>query len=336
MGKQKSDFSENNILITGTGSFTGGALLKQLEDDPSFTQTIVAVDIERPRFPLRKTKFYKLSLTGRSADSELVAILKKEKIHTVVHGAFPITPPKNIEFAHELICIGTLFLLNACSAANVKRFVLLSTADVYGAFPDNPHFLTEEHLPRGSRLSQFLADKIDAEIQALAVGREHPDMTVIALRISTILGPTVETYKTRYLRRAVVPTILGYDPLMQFIHEDDVITACRLAMNATESGIYNIAAKGVLPLSKVIRICGKLNLPLVQTGLKTITQTLWYLNLSPAPASHLNFIKYQWLVEAEKAYRLLGFKPKFTTKEALLSFVGAERLREVHLLSQPS
>lgn len=325
--------ASNGILITGTGSFTGGALLKRLEDDPSVTDSLIAVDIERPKFPLHKTRFYKLNLTERSADSDLLAILKKENVKTVIHAAFPITPPKNLEFTHELICIGTLYVLNACLAADVERFVLVSTADVYGAFPDNPHFLTEEHLPRGNRLSQFLADKIDAENQALEIITTHPEMTVLILRISTILGPTVQTYKTRYLQRPMIPTILGYDPLMQFIHEDDVIAACRLAMTATQSGIYNIAAKGVLPLSKVIQVCGKVNLPLSQTGLKWSTQTLWYLDLSPAPATHLNFIKYLWLVDGTKAYATLGFKPKFTTKEALLSFVGAERLREVHLLS---
>lgn len=324
--------SINHLLITGSGSFTGGKLLKSLDEDPSVTQNIIAVDIDRPTFPLKKTRFYKLDLTSKSADSELVEIIRKENIKTVVHAAFPITPPKNMEFAHELISIGTMYLLNACTAANVSRFVLVSTADVYGAFPDNPNFLSEDQPPRGNRLSQFLSDKIDAENQALRAHQSLPDMNVIILRLATILGPTVQTYKTRYLRREIVPTILGYDPLVQFIQEEDVVTACRLAIESASTGIYNIAAPGVMPLSQVIRICGKTNVPLPKVALKTMAQTLWYLDFAPAPASHLNFIQYLWLVDPEKAYKELHFKPRFSTKEALLTFVGAEKLRDVQLL----
>lgn len=325
----------NNILITGSGSFTGGKLLRSLDDDPRISGNIIAVDLNRPTFPLKKTRFYKLNLTGKSADTELYSILKQENIRTVVHAAFPITPPKNLEFAHELISIGTMYVVNACTAANVRRLVVLSTADVYGAFPDNPHFLTEAHPPRGNRLSQFLRDKIDAEKQALRAQVTSPKMSVAILRICTILGPTVETYKTRYLRRPIVPTILGYDPLLQFVHEDDVMAACRLAVESDCNGIYNIAAPGVMPLSQVIDIAGNINVPLPKSILKTATQSLWYMDLSPAPATHLNFIQYLWLVDFEKAQRELGFKPRFNTKEALLSFVGAERLRDVRLI-QPA
>ena len=322
----------NNILVTGSGSFTGGKLLQALDRDPSITGTIIAADLERPRFPLNRTRFYKLNLMGKSAGSDLYTILKKEAIKTVIHAAFPISPPKKLDFAHELISIGTMYVVNACTAANIKRLVVLSTADVYGAFPDNPNFLTENHPPRGNRLSQFLRDKIDAENQALHAHRTLPHMTVVILRICTILGPTVETYKTRYLRREVVPTILGYDPLVQFVQEEDVIAACRLAMESDQSGIYNIAAPGVLSLSDVITICGKTNLPLPKAVLKTIAQTLWYLDLSPAPSTHLNFIQYLWLVDGEKATRELGFKPQFSSKEALLSFVGGEKLRASPIL----
>lgn len=331
-GLRQASKDTSTILITGSESVTGNMLLKSLDRDPLPFKRVIAVDLARPSFTLKQTQFYRLNLIERSADSDLLQILEREKVDTVVHAAFPITPPRNLEFAHELISIGTMYVINACAAAGVKHLVLISTADVYGAFPDNPNFLTEDHPPRASRLSHFLRDKIDAERQVLAAGQKYRDMTVTVLRLSTILGPTVNTYKTRYLSRKIVPTILGYDPLMQFIHEDDVVSACRLAVSERHDGVFNLAGSGVMPLSRVIALCGKINLPLPHAALHRTTQTLWYLDVSPAPATHLNFIKYSFLIDPSRAINEMGFKPKFTTREALLSFAGAERLRDIHLI----
>jgi len=82
----------------------------------------------------------------------------------------------------------------------------------------------------------------------------------------------------------------------------------------------------------VIEICGKVNLRLPQIGFKTMVQAMWTLELSPAPASHVNFLRYLCVADNEKIKKQVGFQPKYTTKETLLSFVGAERLRQVNVL----
>lgn len=318
-------------MVIGVRGFKGHNILKRLETSPKYKK-VIAIDFKKPGLTLKKTKFYKLDITEASADAALAGILKKEKCDTLIHTAFPITPPKDESFAHEVIAIGTLYILNACGAAGVRKIVLASTTDVYGAFPTNPNYLTEDMLPKGHLQSRFLGDKIDAENQVLAYQKKHPESVVTVFRPCTILGPTINSYKTRFLRRMVIPTLLGFDPLIQFVHEDDVIDAFYRLIEEDHAGIYNFGGDGVLPLSRVIEIMGRIALPLTSAVFKNLVQLLWFMDIAPAPASHMDFLRYLCVADHQKIKRSVSVYPKYTTKETLLSFVGAERLRRVHLI----
>lgn len=321
-----------SLVLTGANGFLGSRILKLLERDPQYRH-IVVVDKKKPTSHAKKARYYRLDLTEPVADVKLAEILKQERCDTFVHCAMPITPPKNQSYSHELISVGTMYAMNACAEARVRKFILLSTTDVYGAFASNPNFLLEDvHEPQGRLQSHFLADKIDAEKQALRYAKKYPDRVVTILRPCSIFGPSVQSYKTRYLERVFVATVLGFDPLIQFIHEDDLDRAINIAIDKDFPGIFNIVGDGVLPLSRVIKICNKLHIRLPQLGFKSLVQLLWYLDFAPAPATHVDFLRYLCVADGTKASELMGFTPKFTTKETLLSFVGAERLREIHLI----
>ncbi|MBU0504959.1 MAG: NAD-dependent epimerase/dehydratase family protein [bacterium] len=328
--QQKKISTTKSIVIIGAQGFKGQNLLKHLEINSQYKKVVV-IDSKKPCVTLKKTKFYKLDLTETLADVTLTDILKKEKCDTLIHSAIPTTPPHNESHSHEFVAIGSYYIFNACAAANVRKVILASTADIYGAFPSNPNYLTEKMSLRGHLHSQFLADKIDAEKQALKYQKKYPNRIVTILRTCTTLGPTINSYKTRYFQRPVVTTMLGFDPLLQFVHEEDVINALLTFINKDHKGIFNLAGDGVLPLSRVIELCGKTNLKLTQIGFKSLVQILWMLDLSPAPASHVNFLRYLCIADNQKIKNDAGFTPQYTTKEALMSFVSAERLRELNL-----
>ncbi len=323
-------FKDRVLAVIGTSGFIGRSVLAALEKDTRVKKLIV-IDRLKPPFELKKATYYKVDLTETLADARLSEIFKKEGVHTVIHTAFPTTPPRNQSLAHEIVSIGTMYICNACADAKVKKLVMLSTTDVYGAFPDNPNYLTESHPKRGGRNIRFIADKIDAENSAQKLLRKHPETTVTILRPCHLLGPTIQSYKTRYLARPVIVTILGYDPLVQFVHESDVIRAFMHVIEKDYSGVFNIVGKGVLPLSRVIRILGSFPLPLPEMLVKRLAQILWYADMSPAPASFLSFLKYMSVADGENSKKILGFEPRYSTREALLAFVGAQRLREVDL-----
>ena len=308
----------------GVRGFKGHHVLKALEENSQFKK-VIAIDYKKPKIHLAKTKFYKLNLTETLADVSLTEILKNENCDTLIHTALPVTPLHDENLAHEIIAIGTYYILNACHAASVRKILMASTADVYGAFPTNPNFLTEDMVPRGYRHSKFLRDKIDAENQLIKYQKKNPKSVVTIVRPCTILGPNIHSYKTDYLNRAIVPTILGFDPLVQFVHENDVLNLLIKLVSEDHPGIFNLAGDGVLPLSQAIRICGKLNLKLNGLTFKTLGQLLWYADIAVAPASHIDFLRYLCIADNQKIKTEIGFVPQYSSKEALQVFVKTNR-----------
>ena len=328
---KKKNSTTSSIAITGTAGFIGSSLLKALEDDPR-TKSIIAIDNRKPPFETKKARFYKLDLTETLADSKLLEIFEKENVETVVHTAFPVSPPHDLSWAHELVSVGTMYVIDACASKKVRKLVMASTTEVYGALASNPNFLTESHPLRGGFKSRFLRDKIEAENQIQRFAKKNPETIVTILRPCTILGPNIKNYKTTFLQRPVFFTVMGYDPLFQCVHEEDVIRAFKTVLEKDCPGVFNIVGEGVLPLSKILKLGGKIPVPVPNPVMYPFVQLMWYLNIFPAPASRLDFIKYLSVADGEKARRVMGFLPKYSTKDALLSFIGAQRLREAHLL----
>lgn len=323
LAAQRSHPTPFSIAITGTASFLGSTLLKTLERDRRFPN-LLALDVKPPPFTLKKAKWRKMDLTQMGIDQALTNIFKTFRIKILVHAALLNKPIRDLEHSHELQSVGTMHLLTAAAAAKVAKLILTSTTDIYGAFPDNPNFLTEAHPARGADLSPFLRDKVEVEEQLLRFQKEHPKTVVTILRPATILGPTVSNFKTHFLQNPVIPTVMGFDPLIQFVHEHDVLRAFLKVILADHPGVYNVVAKGVLPLSRAIRLAGKKPLPIPTFLLYPSAELLWYLNVGAVPGAHIHFLKYLCVADGRKAWRELKFKPIYSAQETLLSFAGRD------------
>jgi UDP-glucose 4-epimerase len=136
-----------------------------------------------------------------------------------------------------------------------------------------------------------------------------------------VLGPTARTSIAQYLRLPVVPTALGYDPRLQFLHEEDAVEALYLAMTQEGvGGIFNIAAEGVVYLSKALRLLGKLEVPLVLPIAQTAAGLLRRFGVVDFPTDQLKLIVYGRVVAPDRAKERLGFTSHYTTEETLLDF----------------
>lgn len=307
-----------SLALTGTSGLIGHHLLGVLVKDEGIGK-IVAIDRERPRLKNPKILFIKTDITDDDSVGTVVGALKRFGCKTLVHTALPAQPTRDAEYQHELQTIGTMNILLASEAANLAKLILSSTTDVYGAWPDNPGFIPEDHSPRGGPHSTFIRDKIDAERQFLRFQGRFPRKVITILRTTTILGKGVFNLKTNFLFQPTVPTILGFDPLMQFIHISDVIRLFLLVIFKNFSGVFNISGEGVLPLSRVIEMAGKVNLPIPELLLSTAANVLWYLNAGPAPAGHVNYLKYAIIANIEKMKKVIKFEPVYSSEEAILS-----------------
>jgi len=311
--------------ITGACTYLGTELVRRLEEDKRYARVLV-LDVRPPPVPLgpqSKVTFYNIDLTQPTVDDELATLLDREQVDTVVHGAFLSHPTHAQEWAHELEDVGTMHVLNACAEVVPPRLVMVSTTLVYGAHPRNPNFLAETSELRGHQDSRFINDKVRAEKQALRFAREHSTKVAI-LRFAPILGPTISNMFTRFFARPVLPVMMGHDPLMQFVHEQDAAHALRLAVDSDAEGQFNIVGKGVLPYTTVLAMMGRVPLPVPHFLARAFNKALWATQIMGSPPSLLDFLLYLCVADGARARRELGFTARLGIKRTIHDFLGVQ------------
>ncbi len=334
------------VAVTGASTFLGENLVGVLEERGD-VERIVVLDVASPRTVGRKSRTYRVDLTEPTVAARLAEILRAERVTELAHLAFLSSPTSREAWAHELQSVGTMHVLHACREAPVARLVAASQTLVYGPHASNPNFLSEDAPLRGIPSSArgsgiaFLSDKIEAERELERFAAAQPDTSVAVLRFAPILGPTVRNWVTRWLSRRIVPTLLGFDPLVQFVHEMDAVSALLVALDRRAwargggRGAFNIVGRGVLPISTIIKLAGRAALPIPEPLLARGVSLLWMAGLNEAPPSFLGFLRHLCVADGARARRELGFAPELSTKEAVLDFGGALRLREARLLETP-
>lgn len=323
------------VALTGASSFLGRNLIGVLEEDPT-VKRIVAIDLVAPPTAGPKTTLHQVDLTQPGAEARIAEIFGAEQVDTVVHLAFLSSPAYAAAYAHELESVGTMRVVTACRSSRVHKLVQLSSTLLYGARATNPNFLTERH-PLRARLDEpFFADKIAAEQEANRYAARSTGAVVTILRTAPILGPTVHNFLTRYLAQRVVPTMMGFDPLVQFLHEVDAIAAFKRAIERDVPGTFNVVGHGVLPLSTVVKLSARLALPIPHPVARTFVRATWFTQLGELPDALIDYLRFLCVADGERARRELGWEAAYTTREALDDFLSAQRLRDVKLLQDPA
>ncbi len=311
------------VAITGACTFLGTELLRRLAEDRRYSK-VLALDVREP--PVKdgagKIEFVKIDLTQPTIDGEIATLLQHEHVDVVVHGAFLSHPTHATDWAHELEDVGTMHVLNACSSAAPRRVVMVSTTMVYGAHRENPNFLAEDAELRGHRDSRFINDKVKAEKQAARFARENPKTEVCVLRFAPLLGPTVSNLFTRFYSRAVAPVMMGHDPLVQFVHEQDAAHALEVAVGSRATGAFNIVGKGVLPYRTVLAMMGRVPAPMPYILARQLSKALWATQVFDSPPSFLDFLLYLCVADGGRAKRELGFGARFNIKRTIGDFLG--------------
>jgi UDP-glucose 4-epimerase len=327
-----SSSSKQSIAMTGVRTFLGTNLAIRLQNIPDIKLTVM--DKHRPSFLNENVKFYRVDLTDPKADMMIYEVLEKENVETFLHLAFfEGKVPLSLSYAHEVHVIGTWYVLNACAKKRIRKFVLSSTTEVYGAHPMNPNLIKEDAPLRVSPSYKYMMDRVEAEELVRKFAKKNPNTKVFILRKCPILGDRVKNFMTWYLSGLLVFTIFGYDPMMQFIHQEDAIDAFFKVVTEDEfqGGIYNIAGRGALPLLYIIRYMGKINLPLFYSWAYATMMVMRSAGLCPFPPQHIDYIRYTCVADGTKAKDLLGFIPKYSTREVVEEFSGFAKLKKAKL-----
>lgn len=321
------------IAITGATSALGRRLVAELAE-AQYVARIVVLDTVHPGVTGAKVSFYALDLTQPAIDARLTEVLEAEQIDTFVHLSALEGPSHATAWAHELERSGTMQVLHACHKRRVPKLVAVSSTLVYGPHRDNPNFIGEQQPLRGLHGAPYVADQLDVEGQIEKWRTAHPESSVTVLRLAMMLGPKTHNYVRRYLSRVVAPTVLGYDPLIQLLHENDALAALMRAIELDVSGVFNIASEGVLRLSTALRLAGSVPAPVPYATLRRVASALWALQLCEAPAAFVALLRHLCVVDTVRAQRELGFRSRFNARETVLDLRAAPLLEEAKLLSE--
>jgi UDP-glucose 4-epimerase len=306
----------SRVLITGVAGYIGSKLAANLAKKSEFAE-IVGTDIKPPPKDIARLVFYE-----HDVRSQMVELLNRHAIDTVVHAAYVLPPLHDKQLMEDINLNGTHTVLSSCVEANISHIMYLSSATAYGFHPDNDRPLTEDSPLRGNEDFTYAKNKRIIEGMLVDFAKEHQEITITILRPAFVVGPGFNNPLARYLQKSIVMLPFDGEPF-QFVHEDDLIEIMVQLLLKKKQGTFNVGGDGTVPPRDMVRIMGNTPLPLPFGLLYPLNGVAWLLRLSfltefPSPA--LNMIRYPWVVSNDKLKREIGYSYQYTSKEAFEDF----------------
>ena len=300
------------IILTGIAGRLGRRVAQRLSRE----HEIIGID-RRPCLGLPEgVTHHRLDVRRRPAEDVFRNSNADAVLHLGVVHNFRI--PSERLYARNVI--GTETLLRYVSKYRIKKLVLLSSGDVYGPAPTNSHFLDED--------APLMASQRFPEIRTLvAVDRtvqsffwRHHDIETVILRPTHIVGPNVRNAPSNYLRLRITPTIMGFDPMVQLIHEEDVVRMTAAALRSGVRGVFNLAGTEPVPLSRILKILNKPVLPIPHPLFRAFLERAWRYRLTSFPAPELDHIQFNTVLDTRRADEVLGLEAERSLYEILEPF----------------
>ena len=280
---------------------------------------MIGVDVVPPRGDIGDVSFVRADIRN----PVIAKVIAKERVDTVVHMSVISTPGSagGRNTMKELNVIGTMQLLAACQKApTVEHLVVKSTTTVYGASNRDPAMFTEDMEPRRAPRAGYAKDVAEVESYVRGFARRRPDVRVTMLRCANVIGAHVVSPLTSYFRLPVVPTVLGYDARLQFLHERDLLEVLRHAVANEIPGTFNVAGDGILMLSQAMRRLQRPTVPMPGFAVGQAGSFLRQARVADFSPEQLGFLTYGRGVDTTRMRDELGFEPSMTTEEAFADF----------------
>ncbi len=299
------------VLITGIAGGQGSLVAQRLRGRVD----VIGVDRVPWRGRPRDIPFHQVDLRKKKFED----LLRTERPDTVIHLAFVRHFRGDPSLRHEINVTGTKRLLEFATAHGVERLLVLSSSYVYGALPDNPYYLDEDAPLQVSRTYPEVRDLAELDTLASAFLWRHPEVATTILRPVNVLGTQVHSAIGQYLRLQYVPMIAGFNPMLQFIHEEDVADAIVLAMEKSLRGVFNLVGPGAVPMSVAIEETGGVAVPLPEILTRPVIAALFRFGLYPFPPGVIDFAKYPCTIDGTRFRAATGFEPRFELEDIFAS-----------------
>jgi UDP-glucose 4-epimerase len=277
---------------------------------------VIGIDRRPFRDAPRGVEVHELDIRKRGAEE----VFRRVRPQAVIHMATVTHLVVQSEDRYRINLGGTRAVFEHSAAYGVDHVIFVGRHTYYGAAPDAPLFHVEDEPPVGLSTFPELADLVAADLYAGSALWRYPSFITTVLRLVYTLGPTGHGTLATFLRGSRVPTILGFDPLFHFMHEQDVATALVTAVDERPRGVFNVAGPRPVPLSVVIRETGRTNVPLPGPLLAAALGRFGLPRLAPGALDH---IRYPITVDGTAFARATGFVHAIDERGAMMAYRDA-------------
>lgn len=310
---------KRTVVVTGAAGTWGARVTAALQQKPDIR--LVGIDARLPAEPLPGVDYWQADIR----DESIADFLRDAGADTVVHLAFQQRSRRK-ETVFDSNVLGTMHLVGSCADAGVRKIVLRSSTMVYGAQAANPMYLPESWPLQARSRHAYVRELTDIEKFVAEFRRDYPDLVITVMRFANVIGHGVHSAFNSLLNTPVVPSLLGFDPLLQVIYLDDAVAAMvHAATLADVNGVVNVAADGVLPLWQILGISGRPTVPVVHLLANPtirITQLVGLGRLLAAVPFDPEYLRYPWVADNHKMVTELGYVPALDAAQALRTYLG--------------
>lgn len=321
------------VAVTGAAGSLGDHVVRALAADPDLAG-VVAIDSSAT--PAKHKNLH--AADGAAQASARVAWRTSDVRHpsfahaldgvdVVVHTAVAQDPEAPAVERRAGNLEGVRTLLAAAAKAGVRRVVVISSAMVYGALPDNPPLLTERSELRAAADDSIVGDFVRIESLVAEFAAAHSDIDIVVLRPATIVGPGCDGVLTRHFETSRLLAIRGVVARWQFVHVADVAAACALAVSCAVDGVVNVAPASTLTQSDLEEITGSRRVELPASVVFGAADRLHRAGVTLAPAGELGYLAYPWVVDSSRLYDA-GWRPVHDSATALRTHLTLARSAE--------
>lgn len=319
------------VLVTGASRPLGGSVAATLASLPSAPR-VIAVDHLAPSKNMLRGLGRAEFLRADIRNPMIGKIIRDAQVDTVVHTDVHSRPGEcgGRTVMKDLNVIGAMHLFAACQKApSVQRLVVRSSSAVYGYSSRNPARFSEKTTSKSPPRGGFSRDCVEIESYARGAGRRRDGLEVTVLRFAPLIGVRMDTELSRYFEAVLVPSVLGHDPRIQLVHEQDARDVLAHAVTAPAHGTFNVAGTGTLMGSQATRRAGRVGIPLPAPVLSLVGSALRTARVVDFSAEELEFLGQGIVLDTTRMREVLGYEPQWSTCGAFDDFVRGRSLNPV-------
>lgn len=302
------------VVVTGVAGRLGRMVATELVQRG---HQVLGIDRRAWERAPQGVEMFQVDIRKRPAED----VFRTRRPDAVVHMATVSHFESSAEERYRINLKGTQRVFDHCHRYGVSRCVFVGRHTYYGAAPDSPLYHTEHDPPEAISTFPELADLVASDLYAGSALWRYPEVTTCVLRMCYTLGPSHHGTLAQFLRGPRVPTVLGFDPLYQFIHEQDAACAITAALCEGLRGVYNVSGPQPVPLSLLIQATGRSNWRIPEPAFHAM---LGKFSLPKLPVGATNHVKYPVVVDSSMFAEATGFVHSYDEVETMEAFGWAE------------